>query len=340
MANLSHEDRELINNRVGAAGARAIQSGSLVFGIATGIISSVYYLSFGLTMVTAAFSSVSIIYLLIYVATVKKYLGKTQRIWAGMLMFALPMLLAMAVIIRTANLFALPFAIITLFAAAFFITDAYLFLVLIALNIISYLIIFWQEPLDYSLRLLAGLVFVWLLSLFVNRIVIASLHRLERLRLQEKRFREQLEREVHEREQAQAALATAYAQVEQQVTERTQALNNSLAREKDLSLQLETSLAKEVQLQQMKTNIINNVSHEFRTPLHIINMSTDLLMEYREQLSAAQSDKYQSNIKEQVFYMTDMIQDILFVNSGYEITLDKRPFRFNDLVQQLQKDLI
>ncbi|MCB9431040.1 MAG: hypothetical protein H6668_03565 [Ardenticatenaceae bacterium] len=98
---------------------------------------------------------------------------------------------------------------------------------------------------------------------------------------------------MHERKQAQNALRTAYNDVERQVAERTEALNSSLEREQNLAAQLEKSLAKETQLQQMKTSIINNISHEFRTPLHIISMSADLLTEYRNKLSTTQSARYQ-----------------------------------------------
>lgn len=340
MADLSVEDKILINSRVGSTGAQALQPGSLIFGLASGLLFGIYYFTAGLNLSTIAFFAVSVTYLALHYAAKKRYLRKEQRIWAGTLMFALPMTLAMLVVYTSSTLFALPFAIIALFAAAFFITDIIFFRALVGLNVVSYLFIFWLEPLDYSLRLLAGLSFAWLLSLFLNSVVITSLYRLERLRLQEKRYREQLEIEVGEREQAQKALANAYTQVEQQVTERTKALNDSLEREQTLSSQLETSLAKEVELQQMKTSIITNVSHEFRTPLHAINMSVDLLIGFRDQLSAAQSEKYQNNIKDQIFYMTDMIQDILFVNSDYKIILQRNIINFGELCHQLQTDLL
>ena len=149
-----------------------------------------------------------------------------------------------------------------------------------------------------------------------------------------------LEEEVHERKQAQNALRTAYNDVERQVAERTEALNSSLEREQNLAAQLEKSLAKETQLQQMKTSIINNISHEFRTPLHIISMSADLLTEYRNKLSTTQSARYQGAIKEQIFYMSDMLQDILFVNSSDEIALNREAIPFSSLCHRLQTDLL
>ncbi len=122
----------------------------------------------------------------------------------------------------------------------------------------------------------------------------------------------------HPLQRAKDSLEVAYKEVELKVQERTNSLNDSLKREQALSQQLETAVAKETELNQLKTKIIEMISHEFRTPLTVINSSSDLL-EYRyEKLSTEKRLNVHKRIRNAVFYINDLLKDITFTSKDQE----------------------
>lgn len=74
---------------------------------------------------------------------------------------------------------------------------------------------------------------------------------------------------------------------------------------------LRRALEKERDLNELKSMFVTTVSHEFRTPLAIIQSSSDLLKHYGERLSGGRKTEHLDKIQKQVSHMTEMLQQIL-----------------------------
>ncbi|MBS1536117.1 MAG: HAMP domain-containing protein [Bacteroidetes bacterium] len=78
---------------------------------------------------------------------------------------------------------------------------------------------------------------------------------------------------------------------------------------------LHKALVKERDLRQLKTRFVNTISHEFRTPLTGISISTDILETYYDRLSNEQKLDEFHKIKQRVTELTDLMNDFLLHSS-------------------------
>jgi signal transduction histidine kinase len=74
------------------------------------------------------------------------------------------------------------------------------------------------------------------------------------------------------------------------------------------------ALEKEQELNELKSRFISMVSHEYRTPLSAIILSTDLLTGYGTKMPAEDQMKHLSRIKESVKTMNGLLDDIITFN--------------------------
>lgn len=81
------------------------------------------------------------------------------------------------------------------------------------------------------------------------------------------------------------------------------------------SRQLEVALEREQEINQIRSNLINVVSHEFRTPLTVISLSSKMLKRKgsKGELTPADSKKYHGQIDENLRRLADLI-DIVVAN--------------------------
>ena len=77
---------------------------------------------------------------------------------------------------------------------------------------------------------------------------------------------------------------------------------------------LQQQLEEERKLNQIKTRFIETVSHEFRTPLAIISLSTDLLERFGDQTSEEKKRQYFQKIRNAVKHNTQLIEEVLTFN--------------------------
>jgi signal transduction histidine kinase len=106
-----------------------------------------------------------------------------------------------------------------------------------------------------------------------------------------------------------ASLRTANDQLEREIEERHQAELELRGAQQELR----TALDKERELHELKSNFVNLVSHEFRTPLSIILSSTEILNSYLHLLKPEQRDMHLKDIKESTCYMADLVEDVLML---------------------------
>ena len=70
------------------------------------------------------------------------------------------------------------------------------------------------------------------------------------------------------------------------------------------------------ELGELKSRIITTVSHEFRTPLTTILMSTELLKNYSDKLPAEKKLDYFQRIQTTVQHLTYLVNDVLFIGEA------------------------
>lgn len=118
-------------------------------------------------------------------------------------------------------------------------------------------------------------------------------------------------------------------------------LAEAFAREQVLMAELERAYQRETELSQLKSKIISTVSHEFRTPLTIIENSTGLLTDYADRLPIDRREKHRQIVRDTVFYLTDLLQDVALVEQQSQgIKLDFSRLAFADLCRRLARDIV
>ncbi|GAA4810237.1 PAS domain S-box protein [Litoribaculum gwangyangense] len=111
------------------------------------------------------------------------------------------------------------------------------------------------------------------------------------------------------------------------ITERknyTKKLENTV---EERTYQLKEALNKEKELNELKTNFLSLVSHEFKTPLSAILTSSELLTKYQLEAHQEKRDKHIKTIIDKVNFLNNIINDFLSVE---KLETGKINYRFNN----------
>lgn len=108
--------------------------------------------------------------------------------------------------------------------------------------------------------------------------------------------------------------AVEYQAVGQDVTERRKAEEV-----------MRKALAREIQLGEMKSQFVSLVSHEFRNPLAVIQMNSDMLRRYHDRLTPDQREEYHASTRTHVRDMTDLLDDLLLISQSETGKLEVKP---------------
>ena len=129
--------------------------------------------------------------------------------------------------------------------------------------------------------------------------------------------------------------------LEKKVAERTAELEKANQQLRELESQLRQALAQEKELNQLKSRIITTISHEYRTPLMTIISSTELLENYRHRWDESRQNKHFHRIRNTVQHMTNLINEVLFVNKAEfeKLGFYPTPIDLVKLVHELINDL-
>jgi PAS domain S-box-containing protein len=103
------------------------------------------------------------------------------------------------------------------------------------------------------------------------------------------------------------------AELEQKVEDRTKMLREALSDLERSKEELNLALAKEKELNELKSGFVTVASHEFRTPLSTILSSAYLLDKYNEQHPDPKVEKHVQRIKGAVGGMKNILEDFLSV---------------------------
>ncbi|MEI6682907.1 MAG: PAS domain S-box protein [Bacteroidota bacterium] len=102
----------------------------------------------------------------------------------------------------------------------------------------------------------------------------------------------------------------------------------------NLEQTLRESVAKEKELNSLKSKFISVASHEFKTPLATIMATNETLKYYRDRMTREEQDQRISNINTQVEYLNTIIEELLQLSriQTKELVIEPQPF---DLVALL-----
>lgn len=93
--------------------------------------------------------------------------------------------------------------------------------------------------------------------------------------------------------------------------------------------QAEIKLSQSKELIALKDRIISTVSHEFRTPLAVIQTSSDLLIRYSNKLTPTRKTELFEQIQEQVISLDGLIDDMLSINRAQSKQIDFNPSKID-----------
>lgn len=89
-------------------------------------------------------------------------------------------------------------------------------------------------------------------------------------------------------------------------------------------VEINSALIKEFQLNELRSNFISLISHEFRTPLQAISLSADILQKYFDKLDNAQKSNQIERIHNAIKDLTDMIENVILYNKFSQEYYEKR----------------
>jgi PAS domain S-box-containing protein len=94
---------------------------------------------------------------------------------------------------------------------------------------------------------------------------------------------------------------------------------------KQAEAELHRALARELELNELKSNFVSMVSHEFRTPLGIIQSSAELLRDFYEKMQSAERSEQLESITRNTRRMAGMMEEILILSRLDAGKLDFQP---------------
>jgi PAS domain S-box-containing protein len=87
-----------------------------------------------------------------------------------------------------------------------------------------------------------------------------------------------------------------------------------ISQRKSAEVEMRKTLAREKELSQLKSNFVSMVSHEFRTPLGIIQSSAELLADFYQKMQPDERDAQLHSIRSNTRRMAGMMEEILVLS--------------------------
>ena len=127
-----------------------------------------------------------------------------------------------------------------------------------------------------------------------------------------------------------------------ELAEANRCLQGEIDERKQAQAELSRTLASEKELNQLKSQFVSLVSHEFRTPLGVILASADLLSDYLDTLTAEERAEQLADIKQSTMLMADLMEDVLVLGRVESGKMGYHPHDFDllDFCQRLVDEML
>ncbi|MGB3207366.1 MAG: ATP-binding protein [Crinalium sp.] len=106
-------------------------------------------------------------------------------------------------------------------------------------------------------------------------------------------------------------------------------MNRDITKRRQAELEVRKALEREKQLNELKARFVAIASHEYRTPLSTILLSSDMLKHYNDKLNQNEKFKYLDKIQLAVANMTELLDDILLIQRSSDGRTEFNPVEFN-----------
>lgn len=129
--------------------------------------------------------------------------------------------------------------------------------------------------------------------------------------------------------------------LEELVKDRTQTLNETIEALTLTKEEVSNTLEKEKELNKIKSRLLSMASHEFRTPLSTIQLSTSLIQRYIEDLNNPKIETHIHKIKNAIANLTAILNDFLLLEKAEsnKITLEISTFNLHDFIKEIIGEL-
>jgi signal transduction histidine kinase len=106
--------------------------------------------------------------------------------------------------------------------------------------------------------------------------------------------------------------------------------------------ELHRTLAREKELGQLRSSFVSMVSHEFRTPLGIIQSSAEILQDYLDQLEPAERNEHLQSIRKNTRRMALLMEEVLFLGGldASKIEFKTAPLELRTFMQRLVDEIL
>jgi PAS domain S-box-containing protein len=88
---------------------------------------------------------------------------------------------------------------------------------------------------------------------------------------------------------------------------------------------LTASLQKEREVHETKNRFLSMMSHEMRTPLASIRLSSDMLAHYSDRMDAAERAQYLNNVNQQIELLQSLVSDVLTLSQAESPAFEIQP---------------
>lgn len=114
-------------------------------------------------------------------------------------------------------------------------------------------------------------------------------------------------------------------------------VERNVTKESLYNTQMEEALAKEKELNELKSRFVAMASHEFRTPLTTINSSAGLILRYEDESGQEKRAKHVTRIRNSVEKLTGLLNDILSLSKLEEgiVEVKLKEFSLKDLLAEI-----
>jgi PAS domain S-box-containing protein len=115
-----------------------------------------------------------------------------------------------------------------------------------------------------------------------------------------------------------------------------------ITQRKQAEAELLRTLARAKELGQLRSNFVSMVSHEFRTPLGIIQSSAEILEDYLDQLGPAEREDHLQSIRNNTRRMAGIMEEVLLIGSfdAGKMEFKPAPLELRGFMERLMDEVL